>query len=412
MSKTENNIKKVVNAFEKYQNPLRGLTTLQIDQMMQNAKHGNDIRLQTAFYEIERQTPIFQVCIQKRIAGVQNRHWDIITLDDSSEAKAQQQKLKAVFAKADTLNDDGLSEAISHLVLAQFRGRSAVKPFFDENGDMFFKKLNNWNFNEFNGKLYWNPEADFVYNTVEDGLARGKVVELPKDEICYLLDDRPVDLPGLMIYLRQLVGETQWARFIEKCGMPQVCLTVPDGTSDDQLAKWSMRAQAIFEGASGCLPANSKIDILDSARGQDPFTSFIEHQMELIAIISLGSSLATIGGSTGLGSNLAEVQNDQLISLINRDCKRIANTITSCAVKKCIDRYFPGQQMKVRFSFVENDQIKPEEYIGMAERVKALGLSIDVQKLKELTHLEFISDEQKDIWTPVSETKENEDEIK
>lgn len=30
----------------------------------------------------------------------------------------------------------------------------------------------------------------------------------------------PVDIPGLMVYLRQLVGEEQWARFVEKQGIP------------------------------------------------------------------------------------------------------------------------------------------------------------------------------------------------
>jgi len=32
--------------------------------------------------------------------------------------------------------------------------------------------------------------------------------------------------------------------------------------------------------------------------------------MEMIAILATGGSLATIGGATGLGSNLADVQNN------------------------------------------------------------------------------------------------------
>lgn len=70
--------------------------------------------------------------------------------------------MKAVFQKADSRNDDGLTEAIKHLVLSAFRGRSAVKPFFDENGDLFFKKLNNWNVLEYNGHFYWNPSSEEV----------------------------------------------------------------------------------------------------------------------------------------------------------------------------------------------------------------------------------------------------------
>ena len=36
----------------------------------------------------------------------------------------------------------------------------------------------------------------------------------------------------------------------------------------------------------------------------------------------------------------------------------------------------------------------------MAQKLKDLGLAIDAQKLKELTKLDFISDEAKDVWTP------------
>ena len=51
-------------------------------------------------------------------------------VDDSSEAKAQAEEVKKMFDKADMRNDDGLTEALKHLTMASFRGRSAVKPFF------------------------------------------------------------------------------------------------------------------------------------------------------------------------------------------------------------------------------------------------------------------------------------------
>jgi hypothetical protein len=54
-------------------NPLRGLSQNMIEVMFNNARIGNDARLQYAFYEVERMTPIFNVCIEKRCAGVTNR---------------------------------------------------------------------------------------------------------------------------------------------------------------------------------------------------------------------------------------------------------------------------------------------------------------------------------------------------
>ena len=36
----------------------------------------------------------------------------------------------------------------------------------------------------------------------------------------------------------------------------------------------------------------------------------------------------------------------------------------------------------------------------MARAARDMGLKIDVQKLKELTKLSFISEEEADLWTP------------
>lgn len=223
------------------------------------------------------QSAIYQVCIQKRTAGVLNREWDIVALDDSdSEAVKQRDAVKDMLQRSDMRNDDGLTEAIKHLAMSVFRGRSVIKPFFDANGNIFFKKLNNWNVLDYNGHFYWNPSSEPT-GWLDQGAVPPTVIPLPDDEICWLRSGSPIDIPGLMLYLRQLVGEDQWARFVEKQGIPQVVINTPSGTPDTALDKWNMRAMQIFEGGSGTLPYDAKVNVLDSARGQDPFTSYIQH---------------------------------------------------------------------------------------------------------------------------------------
>lgn len=130
---------------------------------------------------------------------------------------------------SDTRNDDGLTDCMNHLALGAFRGRSVVKPFVDEYG-LRFKKLENWNVLEWSNRLFWNPDA-------EQGILPkdSELVELPRHEVMCLNYENPVDVPGIQIYLRQLVGEQQWARFVEKQGIPQVLLTAPEGTPDTAL---------------------------------------------------------------------------------------------------------------------------------------------------------------------------------
>lgn len=131
--------------------------------------------------------------------------------------------------------------------------------------------------------------------------------------------------------------------------------------------------------------------------------------METIVLLALGEKLTTLGGSTGLGSNLAEVQSQEFQDLVTYDCKRISNAFSRCLVTKVVNRLFPGQERLCRFEFIEDDNVQPEQYLSMAKQVRDLGLAIDVQKLREVTGLTFIGEEQKDLWTP-ERTEEDKDE--
>ena len=211
--------------------------------------------------------------------------------------------------------------------------------FFTEDDKLILKPLQNWNFLAYNNKLYWNPSCETISWLNSNELPEG-IVELPKDEVCYLTNERPIDIPGITLYLRLLIGSEQYARFIEKAGIPQVILTAPEGTPDEALELWNRRAQAIFEGGSGSLQAGSNVHLLTEGRGQDPFSAFIQHQIEQISIAATGGTLMTIGGSTGLGSDLARVQQESFNSLVNLDCKRISNAITNGIVRKCVKKFF------------------------------------------------------------------------
>ena len=57
------NTSKVANVFSKMWNPLRTLTKPEIERMITNAQHGDDVRMQLVFSQIEQLSPIYQVCI-------------------------------------------------------------------------------------------------------------------------------------------------------------------------------------------------------------------------------------------------------------------------------------------------------------------------------------------------------------
>ena len=395
-NKTGVNTGKTLHAWELCMTPLRGLTKPQIDSMLQQARCGNDARLQVAFQELERNMPIFGICIEKRLAGIVNRRWRVRATSDLPEARRQATEIQRMLERCDTRNVDGLTEALRHLGLAAFRGRSGIKPFFTESGELLLKKLDNWNLLEQDGRLYWCQDGSFPVGM------RG----LPEvtNEVCWVKSTNPVDIPGIQIYLRQLVGEEQWARFVEKSGIAQVILTAPDGTSDSQLGPWTERAMKIFEGGSGVLPPGSSVSELTAARGQDPFSSYVRHQMEMVCLIALGGSLNTIGGSTGLGSNLADVQDSAFQSLVNQDCRKISNAMSEIVVGRCAER-LGYASVDCRFEFVETDEFEAKDYVELAEKLHGMGVRIDGRRLKELTKLDFIDDSET-TWTPGGEETE------
>lgn len=132
--------KSVTSIWDKFINPLRALTTKQIEWMLQQARQGNDLRLQLCYSLIEQYMPIFTICLKKRQSAVLARKWDIVPDNDSSEARAQAEKVKQMFEKADQRSEDSLTNAFEQLCLASFRGRAFTKPFIVD-GDLLFKDV-------------------------------------------------------------------------------------------------------------------------------------------------------------------------------------------------------------------------------------------------------------------------------
>lgn len=58
------------------------------------------------------------------------------------------------------------------------------------------------------------------------------------------------------------------------------------------------------------LPSGANITQLTDARTDEPFNEFVKHQEEVICVMAVGGALNTLGGATGLGSNLADKQDD------------------------------------------------------------------------------------------------------
>lgn len=245
MKDNENSQTRLASIWTKVSNPLRYLNTFEIERLLEMARLGGDVRLQAIYALIEQQNPLFSICIEKRCAGLASRNWDIVPIDESSEAKTQAETIKDIFLRSDELTEDNFTDALRKLQQGAFRGRAYVKPFFNpDTKTLQWKTIENWNILRAYGRNWWNPDGNepVAYGaSFEDWLNIG-MKEIPASEVCYTTYPNPVDLPGVTVYLRQMVGETKWAQIVERRGNPQIVISAPDGTPDSALPLWNQRA--------------------------------------------------------------------------------------------------------------------------------------------------------------------------
>src|SRR5574344_190680 len=403
--------------FSKCINPLLRLDAGQITSMFNTARCGSDWYLQLAYAEMMKVYPILNVCFQRRTEGVLNRKWVIKSIDESPSSKEQAKVIEDELFKSESRNIDGFSSCLNDLAMYAFNGRAVVKPYFDDDGNLMFKTIPNIMTAWWNNTLYFNKDGNFLdllAYSIDDLLNKDNLVEIPISECMLATTETPINYAALPLYLRTLIGEEQWARLVETQGIPQVVINAPTGVRDTQLEVFKNRAVAIMEGGSGVLPNGARTNVLDSARGQDPFTSYLKHQMELIAILATGGTATVLPTSTGMNSDLAERQEKVFNNLVDKDCKIIENTINEVTVPKILS-YKSNvnnlENIKVKFEFVKDSDITTNEYLDEIKKMKDLGFKLDPKKVKDLVGLDILDEENPIIeeWSPSSLSSDGQD---
>lgn len=75
-------------------------------------------------------------------------------------------------------------------------------------------------------------------------------------------------------------------------------------------------------------------------------------------------------------------------------------------VSKIVKKILGDKEVLCRFTFTEDDIYSPDEYIDMAVKLHGMGVKLDPVALKKKCKIDFIADDQPDIWTPPEQTEE------
>lgn len=382
-------------------NPLRNLSRRDAENIADVARHGNEVRLQMVYEEIEKSFPILSMVVDRRSSALLERDWRIGTQDarrsrgyDEGLAVAQAEYLEGVFGEAQF---NGLHDAIEHLSLAFFRGYSNVAyDMLDDGGVASFKTLDNVYFvrEPRTDRLYWNPSASMIYtyNSPE-------VTLIPANENITVQVRHPVDYPVVHLYLMYSMGKLKYGQLMEKYGIPPVILEAPDTVTEEKMEAFAQRAIQIFEGGSGVVGYGTKVTMPSvTARGQDPFEPYLTWIDEQVVLLATGSTLGSLTGATGLGSGVAEVQEDTFDKIVARDGTRIAGAINKTITKDALDIGFPGKKHLAFFDFNFDSPAPASEVMDMAVKARAAGFTMDEDELSEKSGFALTKD-----VTPVPE---------
>ena len=398
-------------------NPLRFLSEKQLEMFIDNARSGRISQLQLLYSLVESQNLTLAMCVQRRESALPD--WTIKLRETrryrSFDQKLAEEQSDFLYDQFVQCEDSGtLLQALDTLHKAVFRGIGVVLPIYTQFGLQKIISLDPWNFaidftrhNELGQyPLYWNPSGTDVIDFKND------LELIPDGEIVANFSKAPIDNFGLQIYLAQQVGFESYCKLIARRGLPATYIVAPEDLPQENLHTWAEKAVECAKGGSGAFPFGTNVITQEvNPGGATSIEGFLEYMNKQIVLASTGGTLASLAQATGLGSNLADVQNDVFKTIVKHDAAKIGDLINRGIAHKLLDVQFPGKPHLAYFDLEDESKQAPDKYLDDAVKAKNAGLNIEIDQLQELTGYRLIkAEENSSIWTVprVSQNKTDE----
>lgn len=367
-------------------NPLRGLNSRDVEQILDISRNGCISRLELIYRMLEQSDVNVATIIKRRQSALIGCDWEIRKRENASKneelsrlAEEQVAFLNEQFARAE--DDGSLIEAIKTLESAVFRGIAVVKPIFSNRGLERFDCYDAWNFaiDPATHDVYWNPEA-------KDSIGFQKSLKKITGTNCIIsFEEAPVDGLALPIYIRSDFGEEQWARLIARRGLPN-CYIIAPPLANDKLTDFANAAKKVADGGNGALPNGSVVQTEKTdPQNAQAFQLFLEHQQKQIILVGTGGILGSLAEATGLGSGVANAHTDTWREIVKSDAFKISNLINRYVANKLLDAAFPGKEKLAFFSIDTATPKSATEILDCAVKASQAGFEIDPIQLSEMT---------------------------
>lgn len=291
-----------------YVNPIIGLNPRAAVQLILNGQYGYKADQQWTYAAIERKEPTLRALKDRRLSAMKKLRWIIrvkdtahdggknkpVTPAQQGEIDAQTEILRAVYGRI-----RNLTQAISFLALATFRGYAHLEKHVDDEGWLTrLEPVPQW---------YWAqtyPVRDWLFNVQALNINAGSAI-VPEAWVVREVDD-PLDEIAIMVFLRKNLSRKAWDIFVETFGVPSLFAQFSKETvrPNDLTAAMDVINRVLSAGR-GAMPYGVELVSTSKVVGDGsthPFRPHLDYANEELVIAGTGGKLTMLSDATGIGA--------------------------------------------------------------------------------------------------------------
>lgn len=357
--------------------PSRGITPARLNDILMQAEQGDLVAQHELFTDMEERDAHVYTELAKRKRASIKLDWDIVpprnaSKEEEDHAAWVHEQLQDMADLEDTLFD--ALDAISHGFSAQeleweFVERTWTIKKFNHRPQSWFQldqdtrtKLRLRDFSANGAELQPFGWLLHTHKAISGYISRsglGRVLLWP--------------------YLFKHFSVGDLAEFLDIHGLPIIVGKYNGTASQDEKSTLFRAVAGIGHNARGIIPNGMEIEIIQAADAKgDPFLNMISWCERSQSKAINGSTLTSEGGSTGLGSGLAEVHNEVRMDIRDSDCKQLAGTITRDLVYPllAVNRGLRDARRCPRFVLDTSEAEELKLYADSLPKLIAVGMRI------------------------------------
>lgn len=205
-----------------------------------------------------------------------------------------------------------------------------------------------------------------------------------------------------VFFKRQDIGF--WLVFADKFGSPTAVGKYPAGAKADEKRTLLQALGAIAQDAGIIVPEGMLIELLEATRAgtTNTYETLARYMDEQISKAVLGGTVTTQAQSTGLGSGVANVQDDVRIEIATADADLLSDTLNATLVRWIVEYNLPGATPPLLYRNFEDDagdEINTFT-IGL-QRLVAMGLKVPAKWAHDKWNIPLAGEGEEVLHAPV-----------